>query len=284
MWKVVLLKILEVLLIIAATVLLTPPLEGGFHKIKIWLADPASVLNDAAKLRSLSMEADLHSAVRKYESVLSRSNLDNSWKMRANQGLSRTYSDLSKIRYWRGLSRGDYPEKAQSYALEAERENPGQFDTELALAYSYAAYEAESNTMTITKQKVRELMASHPENLEVQYLAWMAGVDGQASFPNKSNAENISDSMILLDVALDQAMHAGRASDQGQRDTETKHAEGFYKRAAELSPNNPFTPFVAGYLAAATNHLAEARDFFRDALQREKEFPRARIWALHTRR
>src|SRR5438270_6555925 len=89
-----------------------------------------------------------------YLAVLKLGHLDRHIKMQAYQGLSRTYSEWAFCRYFRGLSRKRLPLTAEEYASLAEKEMPGQFETALALAYSYASREAGNVQRSVTSQKV----------------------------------------------------------------------------------------------------------------------------------
>ncbi len=86
--------------------------------------EPQVVLQQAEQKRHLLTERDLQSSIEEYErleTLIKSRSLDDTTtrriRARCYAGISRAYADWATLRNWRGLSRGDYPQRAQNYAL-----------------------------------------------------------------------------------------------------------------------------------------------------------------------
>ena len=160
-------------------------------------------------------------------------------------------------------------------ALKASAEAPSSVETGIALAYAYESDEAEQVPKPATKAKVLELLASHPNDPDVRYLEWLVGAgEGAESYVDKLEPESVSDLRILIDVGMDYAARGGRPGKA--REENIKRASDFCNRAVMIAPENALALFCRGYIAGMRNNLVEARDFYKKALDREPEFPRAR--------
>jgi Flp pilus assembly protein TadD len=240
---------------------------------------PVELLDRADDERRRLTENDLASAVDKYKSLLpviddAQFPLNQANKLRVYLGLSRAYADWATLKFWRGLSTGDFPEKAQSYALKAVATPPETPESLIALAFAYDAAEA-GKEKSATKAKVIEILNKGINNLEVQYLAANCEANEEAkSFLDKLQAENVSDLRILVDVVLDFAKLA--TAHPTEKEIYIKRGEEFLARAVHVNRDNPMVLFAQGYLSATKENYIEARDYYLKAVALEPEFPRAR--------
>jgi len=128
---------------------------------------PQQTLEEAARYRAQFTDIDLNKASEDYQSLIKKAA---ALRTQAYWGLSKTYADWATIRYWRGLSRGDYPDRAVGLALKASADAPTSVETGIALAYAYESEEAEQPDKPASRAKVRELLASHTSDHDVRYL------------------------------------------------------------------------------------------------------------------
>ncbi len=260
---------------VIATVLLQEPVERTVNGIRdSWR--PERQLERADKLRRRMTEIDLRAAADQYEKLLGKFAADHPMKAKVYQGLSRTYGDLCTLYFRRGLFYHDFAAAAKDYAEQAERELPGQPETAIALAYSFFCSEAEARRRSQTETKVKELRKSHGDNFDVQYLSWLLRLDQDpTSFPKRLDAEQNPPLMPLLDVGHGFVMEA-RTEEPARRDALWKRADQYFLRAQGLFPDNPLISFNRGHLAQVSGNAASARDYYKKALEKETNFPRAR--------
>jgi tetratricopeptide (TPR) repeat protein len=240
---------------------------------------PIEVLNRADDERRRLTENELNSAVEKYKSLLPVIDdpefpLDQTSKLRMYVGLSRAYSDLAMVRYWRGLSTADYPEQAQSYASKAVSDAPEAPDSLIALAYAYDAAEL-GKAKSATKAKVIAILNKGINTPEVQYLAYNCEANEEAkSFLDKVHAQDVSDLRILIDLVIDFGKSA--STHPTEKEKYISRSEEFLERAVYINRENPLVLFSHGYLSAIKGNYIEARDYYLQAVAHEPEFPRAR--------
>jgi tetratricopeptide (TPR) repeat protein len=280
-------------------VLLGVVLSAAVSMTIVWYKDrrirnrePEAILDQADTERRRLTEGELAAAVVDYKSVLglieTNRSLDHATKqrlkVRALSGISRTYSDWATLRHWRGLSRRDNPEIAKHYAEQALAIAPNEAQARVAEAYAYEAFgepsalnndSADSAAVPeklTAKDKVNKLVPQGINNLDSRYLAWLASKKTN-SFPSELRPEEVSDVRILVDVGLHFAKRAEKQSEKRMDIDAGEHCLAF---AAHFGPNNPVVLFTKGYLSAAKENLAEAQDYYEEALRQEPEFPRAR--------
>ncbi|HJX82881.1 MAG TPA: hypothetical protein VJ723_00910, partial [Candidatus Angelobacter sp.] len=261
---------------IVATVFIQEPLSVWWRQFRDERHKPERVIADADRHRRLLTESDLDAALKGYESIIDDKNADLQFKIQAYQGKSRAYSQLAVALFWRGLPQKQYPQKAEDFASEAQRRQPGQFETGLALAYSYAARELESQSKPTTLQKTKELLINNPDNRELKYLAWAAGLEQQRAFADSVDPQQIDDLMMLLDIA---AFFTQKAEDLGNQKFKKEYLErarAFLDRAATLAGDNELVDFRKGYLAQVNGQWAAAADYYKKAIAKQTDFPRAR--------
>jgi len=232
----------------------------------------ASAEND----RATFTETGFNSSIDKYNSVSSR---PGPIRAIALQGLSRTYSDWTALRFRLGLSRGSYPDKALTYALRAAAVAPKDVYTELAIAHAYQALGRYSNERAAAKAKVIELLdhkySDAGVQFELNYLDWISAAsnDGK-SFPDRLDPNNVANVRVLVDAGMDLA-ERGRKSTSPQRDQYLKRASEFCNRAVLVQPGNQVGSFCLGYVAMVLDNKLEAIRQYGLAVQGTSEFPRA---------
>jgi len=281
-WDVVL-GVLCALLGVAATI--------GYEKYEAWRkrqdikrSEPQAILDEASRKRRLLIESSLESAAQDLknleESLDKNSSLDDTSKVRfraltyAEEG--RTFADWATLRNLRGLSRGDYPQRAQYYAMRATTIGHDLHETQISLAYALDAVEADQSSMPATKNQVQELLKG-PVNDDIRYLSWQSEAGGEEAkvFPDTAKAEGISDLVILLQLG----MHFARSAqnlDGEKKQLALSRAEEFLAKASRIAQNNAVVLFAEGFAAAVGERTAEAREYYRKAVEQEPAFPRAR--------
>lgn len=253
------------------------PLERYLEKRAHDHEKSKSDLESAAENRRLMTEIGYQNAEKTYLSILKVEGLERRIKVQAYQGLSRTYSEWAFCRFFRGLSRKHLPRAAEEYASLAEKEMPGQFETALALAYSYASREAGNSQRSVTSQKVKELLVNRPGDLDLNFLAWEAGLKtGQIEFPDTLDPQKIDSLMILLEVTAHYVRNADQFDNSIQRTKNLSRAELFLQRAGQLAPENELVEFRRGYFFQTKDQWPNAKDYYNKALSKEPDFPRAR--------
>jgi Tfp pilus assembly protein PilF len=272
-WRKLLWALIGALIGSGVTLAVTNPIIRAVQAYKDKHRAPQAILEQAREERAQLAEATLSNAESKYTSLLDQAA---DLKAQALSGLSRTYSELALIKYWRGASRSDYPEKAESFALQAFRLAPQASDTGIALAYAYDSTEALQPEESATHKKVLELLTNGINNLDTQYLNWTSGAPEAKSFPDDLRPRDISDLRILIDVGLHFAKLADDDRDLSKQQLYISRAQQFLTRAGEINHDNSLVLFTQGYLSAIKGNLVEARDYYVKALEREPEFPRAR--------
>jgi len=238
--------------------------------------EPERRLQEADDSRRRMTESSLTSAINKYTSLLKNNRINSPAKLAAYRGLSRTYSDLALFKYWMGTSLGDAPDNARSWALKAAATPNMDFDTGIALAYSFESSELDSSVKPATKGKVQELYSLHPDNPDIEYLAWQVLLNDKARlYPERLNANDLSDLRILIRVG----MHFVRTADGqlgAERERTLGRAREFLVRANLVSPDHPMVLNALGVLAEKNNNRAEAESYYQKAVTVRPEFPRAR--------
>jgi Tfp pilus assembly protein PilF len=240
---------------------------------------PVETLDSAVKDRQRLTEATLASAIDKYKSLLplvddAQYPLSQTNKVRLYSGLSRAYADLATLRSWRGLSTGDFTERAQSFASKAIDTAPEAPESLIASAYSYDAAEI-GKVKYATKAKVLEILKKGINTLEVQYLAKTCEANDEAkSFLDNLHPDDVSDLRILIDAAIDFGKLAKAHPTEKQK--YIKRGEEFLERAAQVHADNPMVRFAQGYLSAIKENYIEARDYYLKAVELEPQFPKAR--------
>lgn len=251
------------------------PVETAIHDgWEKWHWDERT-LNSATEHRRLFTEWGFETAQKEYQSVLDKSS-DQGSKIKALQGLSRTYSEWSIARFWRGLSQTSYADLGEARALDAEKQSKGDFETELALAYSYAARESGQKIKTATRQKVKELLIKRPDDPDLQFLAWIADRENNTTFPEKANSQKINNLIVLLSLANEFGSRAERDQDANARAKDVSRAQELLQVADQMAPGNEHVSFRRAYLAQqVTNEWDKALNYYDDAIKKEHEFPRA---------
>jgi tetratricopeptide (TPR) repeat protein len=265
---------------VLAAVFLQKPLETWWNDYLARRHKPQDTLEEATKNRRLMTDAGFESAQEKYRSLIDNPDVDHALKVQAYQGMSRTYSEWAVDRFWRGLSKTQYSENAEEYGLSAEHEDPGQFETALALAYSYESKEIDTAEKASTLQKVKDLIAiqhnfQNPnEEQELQFLIWMTYSDKErASFAAAADPQKIDNLMILVELSRYFTYAGARGKNQSEKDANFRRADAFLAKASQIAPGNEVVSFRRGYLAQANDQWAAAESFYNEALTKERDFP-----------
>ncbi len=249
------------------------PIEKWLEKRAEARRIPHQVLVDAESDRGRWTQATLQSASQKYQSLLQSAP---EIRTQAYQGLSRTYSDWSALRFRLGLARGNYPDRALAYAFEAQRVAPQTVESEIALAYAFESLEAGGDKKTATRVKAQSLIENGAGGPDLEYLRWVTHADKQAeSYPDRVDPETITNLRILVDLGMHFRREARKQSGP-QKENLLKRATNSCDRASLLAPGNPIALFCQGYIAAEMGNIPQAREDYAKALQFEPDFPRAR--------
>ena len=247
---------------------------------------PQVMLDQAEAKRRQLTESELASALdilNQVPGVINQNqSLDQATKRRYQaltySGLSRVFADWATLRSGRGLARGDFPQQAQSLALQASTFAPEMPETGIALAYAFESAEAEQRDRSATKKKVKDLLAKGIDNLDTRYLAWRSDDANEEakSFPDRVRANDLSDLLILVDIGIYFAKKAEQAPEPAAKQANISRSEEFLARAVRVSPNNAMALYGQGYLSASRGNIAQARDYYRKAIDQEPTFPKAR--------
>lgn len=263
----------------------------GYEKLRDWRHQteiernaPQTNLDQAADKRRLLTESNLEIAAKDLETL--EKSLDHNQSLDAASKLrfraltyaeeARTFADWARLRNQRGLSWGDYPQKAQYYALQAVTIRPDLRDAQISLAYALNAVEADQPSMPATKNQVQELLKGKVDD-DVRYLAWQSDAGGEESrsFPEKATAEGISNLLILLPLGMHFARLA-QTLEGDKKQVALNRAEEFLAKASRIAPDNAVVLFSRGFAAAVGERTAEAQEYYRKAVDQEPAFPRAR--------
>lgn len=258
-------------------------------KIDFEQRQPLDVLNQAEEKRRQLTESSLASAVELLRQALilvdKSKSLDSAKKREyealAYSKLGRTFANWATVRSMRGLLRGDFPQQAQSYSMKALTIAPGLSEAQISLAYAFSSAEAEQADMPATRNQVTEILKTINNQdvyfVDARYLLWKCATTEDAkSTPEKLKAADISDLLILVDLGVHFARLGATDQDSANKEAHFSRSADFLNRASQLGQNNPIVMFGQGYLSASRNNIAEARDYYRKAVEQEPAFPRAR--------
>ena len=250
--------------------LVSPPITAGIQYLWDQWHASQRLLSQANNNRQLMTDEGLETARSDYQALIEKSTLTHRLRVEAYQGMSRTYSQWTLARVWRGLSPKQYPQLAEKYALLAQKEAPDDLATGLALTYSYRTQEILDPQQLRSKQKAKELLVKYPANPELKFLA------GEPSFLDNATTDTISDFPILLSLSARFIRKAEMASDANERNNDIARATDFLTAADRLNPGNELVLFRRGYLAQKLqNDWNKAANYYEASLRKEPEFPEA---------
>ena len=253
-------------------VLITLPLEAGLERMWEALHKNEKALEEADKHRQLMTEQGFETARLKYQYVIDHAGLKHHLRVRAYQGMSRTYSEWAISRVVRGLSRKQYPDLAEKYAELAEKEAPSDLDTGLAVVYTYLAKEIGTPQHLHTEQKASQLLNKHPGNIELLDLAQ------NPSFFEAANPSTINNFLVLLNLWTYFARKAHNTSNAAERNGYISRAEDFLNAADQMNPDHELVLYRRGYSAQSLhNEWNKASGYYEAALRKQPEFPQASL-------